>query len=79
MKIYIKDLTRRSTQIIVNGNDTISKEKQICKTATNSYNANPQWKFDGIVLNDNKTFNDYGIEEDDNITSNDRNEGGKNK
>jgi hypothetical protein len=79
MRIYIKNLSGRSTQITVNGSDTISYGKQIYKTASNSSNADPQWKFDGIVLSNNKTFNDYGIEEDDNITSNDRSQGGKNR
>jgi hypothetical protein len=76
MKIYIKNLSGRSTQITVNESDTISKGKQIYQSASNSSNADPQWKFDGIVLNNNKTFKDYGIEEDDNITSNDRSQGG---
>lgn len=70
MKIYIKNLSGRSTQITVNESDTISKGKQIYQTALNSNNADPQWKFDGIVLSNNKTFNDYGIEEDDNIILN---------
>lgn len=78
MKIYIKNLTGRSTQITVNGSDTISKGKQIYKNASGTSNADPQWKIDGQVMSNNKTFNDYGIEEDDNITSNDRSEGGKN-
>jgi hypothetical protein len=76
MKIYIKNLSGRSTQITVNESDTISKGKQIYQRALNSSNADPQWKFDGIVLNNNKTFKDYGIEEEDNITSNDRSQGG---
>ena len=79
MKIYIKNLSGRSTQITVNGSDKISYGKQIYKTASSSNNADPQWKFDGIVLHNDKTFNDYGIEEDDNITSNDRSQGGKNR
>ena len=79
MKIYIKNLAGRSIPIIVNGSDKISKGKQVYQAASKSNNADPQWKFDGIVLNNNKTFNDYRIEEDDNITSNDRSEGGKNK
>lgn len=79
MKIYIKNLSGRSTQITVNGSDTIGNGKQTYKIVSNTSNSDPQWKFDGIVLNNNKTFNDYGIEEDDNITSNDRSQGGKNK
>ena len=79
MKIYIKNLAGRATQITVNGSDTISQGKQKYKNASGTNNDNPQWKINGQVMNNNKTFNDYGIEEDDNITSNDRSEGGKNK
>lgn len=78
MKIYIRTLEGRSTEITVNGSDTISKGKQIYKTVSNK-NINPSWKFNGIVLKDDKTFNFYEIEEEDNIISNERVEGGNNK
>ena len=77
MRIYIKNLSGKSTVIYVNGSDTISHGKLKYKQASNSNNSDPQWKIDGTVLNNNKTFDDYSIEEDDNITSNDRSQGGK--
>ena len=79
MKIYIRSLDGRTTQIIVNESDTIGTGKQIYKKAAKEVSDNPQWKFNGTVLNDKKTFNDYEIEDEDNIISNDRSEGGKNK
>ena len=77
MRIYIKNLSRKSTVIYVNGSDTIAQGKLKYKQASNTNNSDPQWKIDGTVLSNNKTFNDYGIEEDDNIISNDRSQGGK--
>ena len=38
--------------------------------------ANNQWKYEGKVLKDDKTFSDYDIEEDDVITTSDRERGG---
>lgn len=77
MRIYIKNLSGKSTTIYVNGSDTIAQGKLKYKQASNTNNSDPQWKIDGTVLNNNKTFDDYFIEEDDNITSNDRSQGGK--
>ena len=77
MKIYIKNLSGKSTVIYVNGSDTIAQGKLKYKQASNTNNSDPQWKFNGTVLNNNKTFDYYSFEEDDNITSNDRSEGGK--
>lgn len=78
MKIFIRNLIGRSIQIIVNGSDTIATGKlKYQKTLKINNNIDLQWKIDGKVLNNNKTFDDYLIEEDDNITSNDRSEGGK--
>lgn len=76
-KIYIKYLTGRSVQITVNGSNTISQGKSIFKTAIGSNNSDFQWKFGSQVLKNDKTFDFYGIEDGDNITSNDRSEGGK--
>ena len=77
MRIYIKNLSGRSTPINVNENDTIATGKLKYKQTAATSNSDPQWKIDGQVLNNNKTFKDYNIEEDDNITSNDRSQGGK--
>ena len=76
ISIYIKSLEGRSIKINVGLNETIGEGKRKYKVATNSSNADPQWKFDGVVLQNNKTFDYYGIEDDDNITSNDRSQGG---
>lgn len=77
MRIYIKNLAGRSFAIYIKGSDTIGQGKSKYKQASNASKFDFQWKFDGTVLNDYKTFDYYSIEEDDNITSNDRNEGGK--
>ena len=74
--IYIKNLSGRSHKISVKASDTIQEGKRKYMIETGSCNSNPQWKFGSKVLNNKKTFEDYGIEEDDNITSNDRSEGG---
>ena len=77
MKIYIRNLSGKSIQIQVNGSDTIAQGKSKYKVASNTNNNDPQWKYDGTVLHNDKTFDYYSIEEDDNITSNDRSQGGK--
>ena len=77
MRIYIKNLSGKSTVIYVNGSDTIAQGKLKYQQASNTNNSDPQWKIDGQVLNNNKTFDYYSIDEDDNITSNDRSQGGK--
>jgi hypothetical protein len=77
IRIYIRNLEGRSFQITVNTYNTIKEGKLIYKNASNSDNEDPQWKFGYQVLKNNKTFADYEIEEDDNITSNDRSKGGK--
>ena len=76
ISIYIKNLQGRSTKIEVDLNETIADGKRKYKIASNSSNSDPQWKFGSQVLKNDKTFDFYGIEDDDNITSNDRSEGG---
>lgn len=75
--IYIKNLQGRSTKISVNSYDKIMDGKRKYREITGSSNADPQWKFGSVVLKNDQTFEKYGIEEGDNITSNDRSEGGK--
>ena len=77
IRLYIKNLQGRSWQLTVCGSDTIYQGKQKYKTISNSNNSDPQWKFGSQVLKNDKTFDFYGFENDDNITSNDRSEGGK--
>jgi hypothetical protein len=79
MKIYIRNLEGRTTEIIVKGSDTIGRGKEIYKTYTKGVTDIPQWKFNGMVLKNNLTFDYYEFEAEDNIISNDRSEGGKNK
>ena len=70
IRIYIQDLKCRSFQITVNGSDTIKEGKIKYKNVSGDVNDDPQWKFDGCVLNNQKTFDFYGIEDDDIIYSN---------
>lgn len=77
IRLYIKNLQGRSWQINVNGSDKISQGKLNYKNISNSNNSDPQWKFGSQVLKNDRTFDSYGLENDDNITSNDRSEGGK--
>lgn len=75
--IYIKNLEDKKIPLEINLTDTIKRGKDKYKTKT-TYSNNLQWKFNAKVLNDTKTFDFYGIEDDDIIISNDRNEGGIN-
>ena len=67
--IYIKDMNT-SKSIVVGTSDTISKGKSLYG------NGNAQWKLDGQVLRDEKTFSDYNVEDGDYIQSNERSRGG---
>ena len=67
--IYINDMNT-SKSIVVGTSDTISKGKSLYG------NGNAQWKFDGQVLRDEKTFSDYNVEDGVYIQSNERSRGG---
>jgi hypothetical protein len=69
--IIISNLDGRKTRITVDSSDTISRGKTLYGQG------DPQWKYDGETLNNNKKFSDYDIETDDVITSNERSRGGK--
>ena len=75
--IYIKNLQGKSVMINVKDNDKIMDGKRKYREKIGSQNPDPQWKYGSQVLKNEKTFGYYGIEEGDNITSNDRSEGGK--
>ena len=62
--ITISDMAGRKTKLCVNVTDTISRGKELYGKG------DPQWKFDGEVLKNDKKFSDYGIENEDMITSN---------
>ena len=74
--IYIKNLFGSSIKLNVYKNETIGEGKRKYQKLTNSCISDPQWKFDGEILQNNKTFDFYEIEDHDNITSNERSEGG---
>lgn len=59
MKIRVQNSTGRQKILNVNNNDKISKAK-IDAGLTGFI-----WKFNAEVLQDDKTFEDYGIEDDD--------------
>ena len=75
--IRIKDLEEHIISITVSSSDTIENGKRKYCTAKNRSFNDYQWKFGGRVLHNEKTFNDYEIEDGDMIGSNDRSEGGK--
>lgn len=78
MKITIQGLNNRITIIYVNNNDTIEKGKQIYKEKT-GITDDLQWKFGGGPLDNDKTFDYYYIQDEDQITSNTTREGGRRK
>ena len=61
------DYYHKSTDIIVNRYETIgkAKEKYFGRVGSRYYN---QWVYDAEILSDDKTFDYYGIEDQDNIT-----------
>lgn len=69
--IIISNLSGRKTKLKVDTSDTISRGKTLYGQG------DPQWKYDGETLNNNKKFSDYGIEDEDVIASNERSRGGK--
>lgn len=70
MRIKLIDLKGCTTEVEVDENMTIEKAKKMIGQA------NKQWRYDGEVLKDDKTFSDYDIEEGCYITTNDRSMGG---
>lgn len=68
--IIISNLEGRKTRL------TVSKKEKIKEGKRLFGQGDPQWKYDGETLNNEKTFEDYGIENDDVITSNERSRGG---
>ena len=70
MRIKLIDISGRTTEVEVDENMTIEKAKKMIGQAYR------QWRYDGEVLKDDKTFSDYDIEEGCHITTNDRSMGG---
>lgn len=71
ISIIISNMNGKKSELKVRTTDTISKGKSLYN------NGNPQWKLNGEVLKDEKTFDYYEIEDGDIIISNDRTRGGK--
>lgn len=69
--IIISNIAGRRTKLTVDTSDTISRGKKLYGQG------DPQWKYSGETLNNNKKFSDYDIENDDVIVSNERSIGGK--
>lgn len=69
--IIISNMNGRKSNLCVFTSDTIQRGKDLYGQG------DPQWKADGEVLKNNKTFSDYAIENGDTIISNDRSRGGK--
>ena len=70
MRIILIDVRGTTKTFEVDKNMTIEKAKEMIGQA------DKQWRYDGEVLKDDKTFSDYDIEEDDVITTSDRERGG---
>ena len=70
MRIKLIDVKGRTTEVEVDKNMTIEKAKKMIGQA------DKQWRYDGEVLKDDKTFSDYDIEEGCYITTIDRSMGG---
>lgn len=68
--VVISNMNGRKSNLCVFTSDTIGRGKELYGQGS------PQWKVDGEVLKDEKKFSDYGIENEDIITSNDRSRGG---
>ena len=71
--ITISNMAGRKSNLCVNVTDTISRGKELYGEG------DPQWKINGEVLRNDKKFSDYGVENEDIITSNDRSRGGNHK
>lgn len=71
--IIISNMNGRKSNLAIWTTDTISRGKELYGQG------DPQWKYDGEVLKNDKKFSDYGIEKDDIIISNDRSRGGNKK
>ncbi len=75
MNIIIATPDKKKTKITVRTNQTIGEGKKIFYEKIGNTNNN-QWKFMADVLKDEKTFNFYEIEENDEIEANPVSRGG---
>ena len=67
IKIGIKDIYENQVTLEVDSFDTIGNGKKACSLNIDYINNNfyCQWAFNGIILNDDKTFDYYQIEDGD--------------
>ena len=72
--VYIESQSKASIDIIVNRYETIGKAKEKYFGRVGSRRDN-QWIYDAEILNDNKTLEYYGIEDQDRITANELSRG----
>ena len=70
IEVLIENMNRRKTKIKIFSNQTIRELKEYYGMG------DPQFKCDGEVLQNDKSLDDYGIEDGDFIISNDRSKGG---
>ena len=73
IKILIKDIHENVKKVEVDSLDTIGNGKKVYLLNTNYSNNNfsCRWYFQGIILEDDKTFSDYEIGDGDMIIQND--------
>jgi hypothetical protein len=79
INVKIRNTKGHTTTIEMRSNQTIGELKSIYTTRINENMSNLQIRFDGEILNnncDNKTLDEYGIGNNDVLTSNDRSLGG---
>ena len=72
IKVNIKNAKGRETQLLVNSSDKISLGKKLYANLVDSSD-DLSWKYDGIILNDDKTFDYYKIDNEDLIISTTKN------
>lgn len=63
VNVYLVDLKGNRTQINIDLSDTIgNKKKELNQSESH-------WKYDGMILRDDRTFASYQIEDNDTIVS----------
>lgn len=79
INVKIRNTKGHTITIEMRSNQTIGELKSIYTTRINASMSDLQIRFDGEILNnncDNKTLDEYGIGNNDVLTSNDRSLGG---
>lgn len=71
IKISVKDMKGKETLLNVLSNQTINEGKKLL-----GHDTNRVWKFDGTVLDGNKKFSDYELDNGETIIATDKVVGG---